>query len=67
MQGSKLLGTWLPSTSVLHAILDKIRRKYNIPEVLPGNKQLAATGFSWILLNEKPCLKIQDPRSYFSH
>lgn len=43
MQESRLLGTWLPSTPVLHGILDKIRQKYNIPEVLPGNKQLAAT------------------------
>jgi DNA-directed RNA polymerase specialized sigma24 family protein len=30
----------LPSTPILHAILDKIRQKCNIPEVLPENKRL---------------------------
>jgi hypothetical protein len=41
MQASKLLGTLLPSIPVMHAILEKIREKYNSPRVLPEHKQLA--------------------------
>src|SRR5271157_4517157 len=36
-----LLDTLLPSTDVLRGILDRIREKYNIPEVMPENEQLA--------------------------
>lgn len=43
MQESKLLGTLLPSMPAMHAILEKIRDKYNIPPVLPEDEQLAET------------------------
>lgn len=43
MQEFKLLGTLLPSMGALRKIVDGIREKYQIPEVLPEDQQLAET------------------------
>jgi hypothetical protein len=43
MNVSKLLNKLLPSSEVVNTILGKIKDKYNIPEVLPENAQLAET------------------------
>src|ERR1700690_814832 len=43
MPVSELLNKLLPSSGVLNTILKKIKNKYNIPDVLPENEQLAET------------------------
>ena len=49
---NRLLGILLPSIDGLREILQAVREKYNIPEVLPENVQLAETLFQERTLEE---------------
>jgi len=68
----RLLGMLLPSINSLREILQAVRKKYNIPEVLPENVQLAKTLFQertleeWQAIGDEIEAKLRDPDSFIS-